>query len=246
MIKLMVHLVKIVIAACIALLFNSCKLEKAFGESVTGSGNVVSKERNVSNFTKIEVSRGLDCEVTQSDKTQVTVVADDNVEEGITTVVENGTLKISSKYSNYNNVASKTVKVNLPKVDVLETTSGSYLVTKNTIKSTDIHLKSSSGSTLDANVESDKVTLESTSGSTINAEGKALEVSTASSSGSTINAEKLMSNDVTSQSTSGSSTTIHPIVSLKAKASSGSSIDYVKAPQKISKEESSGGSVDLN
>jgi len=73
--------------------------------------------------------------------------------------------------------------------------------------------------------------------------GKALKVKTASSSGSTIDAKNLMANEVTSQTSSGSSTSVYPIVKLDAKASSGSSISYHKIPKTVSKEESSGGSV---
>jgi len=242
MVKFMIHLVKIIVASCVALLFSSCKID--LGKSVTGSGNVTSQNREVVSFDKIELSDGLDCEVTQSDKTSVVVEADDNLQEGITTKVENGTLKIESIYDNYKNVKSKKVKVQLPVISSIETTSGSSLTTPSVIKGTNILLKSSSGSSLEANVEADKITLESTSGSDLVVQGKALEVETSSSSGSSINAEKLMANDVHAQSTSGSTSTVHPLVTLKAHASSGSSIEYVKAPKNITKEENSGGSVE--
>ena len=76
--------------------------------------------------------------------------------------------------------------------------------------------------------------------------GKALTLDTKSSSGSEIDAKDLAANEITAQSTSGSNTTVNPIVLLNAKASSGSSIDYVKEPKKVIKEETSGGSVSLN
>lgn len=244
MIKLMVHLVKIIIATFLAILFGSCKYDIDFGgKSITGSGHVVSQERNVKNFTKVEVSRGLECEIIQDANFKVVVEADDNLQEGILTTVEGSTLKITSKYNNYRNVQSKKIIVHLPVVEVLETTSGSNLSTNGVIKGTEILVKSSSGSEIKVAVESDKINLESTSGSTLKVEGKALDVSTESSSGSTIDAENLLANNINSQSTSGSSTSVHPILSLKAKASSGSSIDYTNTPKQISVEESSGGSV---
>lgn len=242
MIKLMIHLTKVIIAAFVALLFGSCTMSFN-GKSVTGSGNVVSKERNVKDFTKIELKRGLDCEVKQSETFKVVVLADDNLQEGITTKVENGTLIIDSEYNNYNNVKSKTIQVFMPIIDVLETTSGSSLKTSGTIKGNNIHLKSSSGSSLEAEVESENLTLESTSGSTLTASGKAIELKTLSSSGSTIDATNLLANNVNAQSSSGSNTEVSPIVLLKAQASSGSSIEYAKTPKTISKQESSGGSV---
>ena len=130
----MVHLVRIVIATCIALLFNSCKYDVGFGEKINGSGHVVTKERNLDPFTKIEVSKGLDCEVTQGNDQKVTIEADDNLQDGIITTVSNGVLKISSKYNNYNNVKSKKIRVQIPIILSLESTSASSLVTKNSIK----------------------------------------------------------------------------------------------------------------
>ena len=180
MIKIMVHLVRIVIATCIALLFNSCKYDIDLGEKITGSGHVATRERSLATFTKIEVSQGLDCEVTQGNDQKVVVEADDNLQDGIITTVTNGVLKISSKYNNFINVKSKKIKVQAPIILGLETTSASSLITKNTIKGNTIYLKSSSASNLDANIEADKIILESSSGSDLNIEGKALELTTAS------------------------------------------------------------------
>lgn len=245
MIKFMIHLVKVVIATMVALLFSSCNMNFS-GESITGSGKVVSKERNLSGFTKIEVAKGLDCEVIQAPEFKVTVEADDNLQQGIITKVENGTLKITSKYGNYFNVKSKKIYVSLPVIDELQTSSGSNLFTKGVIKSNTIRIKSSSGSDLDAIIESERITLESTSGSSIKVKGKAIDLTTKSSSGSDIDARELLANNIDSESTSGSDTDIHPIVSLKAKASSGSSIDYYSTPKTKSIQETSGGSVDAN
>jgi hypothetical protein len=244
MIKLMVHVVKIVIATVVALLFGSCKFEaNGFGESIKGSGNVVTKERNVSDFTKVELKRGLECEVVQSNTFKVEVEADDNLQEGIFTTVENGTLVVTSKYNNYHNVASKKVKIHMPVINALQTSSGADLRTVGVIKGNDIHLKSGSGSTITAEVESENITLESTSGSTIKASGKAILVNTLASSGSSIEAERLLANEIRAQSTSGSSTKVNPILKLNAQASSGSNVEYVNAPKQISKQETSGGSV---
>jgi hypothetical protein len=240
----MVHLVRIVIATCIALSFNSCKYDIDLGKNITGSGHVVTRERSLATFTKIEVSQGLDCEVTQGKDQKVEIEADDNLQDGITTTVTNGVLKISSKYNNFINVKSKKIRVQIPVILGLETTSASSLITKNIIKGNIIYLKSSSASNLDANIEADKIILEATSGSDLNIEGKALEVTTASSSGSSIDAENLLANDINSQSSSGSTTIVNPILKLKAHASSGSSIEYSKTPKSLAIEENSGGSVD--
>jgi hypothetical protein len=242
MIKLMIHLVKIIVATFITILFSSCKYDMNLRNSITGSGNVVTRTRNVTDFDKITLSDGLDCEVIQGN-TSVKVEADDNLQDGIKTSVENGILLISSKYNNYDDVKSKKVIVTLPIISNLTTESGSHLFTKNAIKSNEIYLKSSSGSKIDANVESEKINCDSSSGSAIEIEGKAIYLDTESSSGSTIDAKRLFANEANARSSSGSSTIINPILSLKAHASSGSSINYQRRPKTISVKESSGGSV---
>jgi len=70
-----------------------------------------------------------------------------------------------------------------------------------------------------------------------------LNLNTDSSSGSSIDARELLANDVVSETSSGSTTNTHPILSLNGKASSGSSIHYNGSPKTVVKEESSGGSV---
>lgn len=237
------YLVKIVITAVAAITLVSCNYKIDLGKNIKGSGNVVTEHRQLSGFKNVTVCCGLDCEVIQGDKFDVEVVADDNLIKGIKTTVENETLVLSSEYNNYINIKSKKVIVTLPNIKSLESTSGSNLITRDVIVSNDIKVKSSSGSHLEANIESDIIDLESSSGSEINITGKALKLYTDSSSGSSIDAARLLANEVNSQSSSGSSTDIHPIVTLNAKASSGSSINYNANPKNVKLDESSGGSI---
>lgn len=243
MTKIVVLFSKLVTAALVALSLTSCNTNFDLGNSIKGSGKVVTEKRNVSHFNKITVANGLECEVIQADYFEVVVEADDNLINGIKTTVENNTLIIRSEYNSYLNVTSKKITVRLPKVLSLEASSGSTLNSGSLLTGEDITFKSSSGSTMEVEVEADKVTLETSSGSEQQVTGKALKLYSASSSGSHIDADELLANEVYAQSTSGSSTTVNPIVLLDGKASSGSSITYTKTPKEVRVDESSGGSV---
>jgi hypothetical protein len=167
------------------------------------------------------------------------------LQEHIITKIENGVLKIESDKS-YNTTKSPVVNVKMPVVNGLSASSGSEIRSYKTLQSNSINVESSSGSRITIEVESDAITLESSSGSNIKARGKALKLETTSSSGSSIDAKDLMANEVIAQTTSGSNTSVYPILKLDAKASSGSSIDYHKVPKTVAKEENSGGSVSQN
>ncbi|CAM3948015.1 head GIN domain-containing protein [Flavobacterium antarcticum] len=208
-----------------------------------GDGNVITQTRSIAEkFEKIEVNSGLDLIVTQNDSTSVTVEIDENLQSYITTKVVNGVLIVSTdgQFNATNNVV---IRVNLPIISGLKSTSGSTIKSNNTLKTTSLKLESTSGSEIQLDVEADYISMESTSGSDIEVTGKALKVETSSTSGSDINAGKLIANEVFSQSSSGSSTKVHPVLSLKGTATSGSEIEYVNVPKKLEKEENSGGSV---
>lgn len=224
--------------------FTSCKHDINFGNGIDGSGNIITEKRNINQqFTKISASTGVNVIVEQGSPTEVEVETDDNLIEYIITKVENGTLIVKID-GNIDMMSSVNVRVKMGIVSGLESSSGSSITSKNKLQGTSIALKSSSGSEIETELEYETVSCESTSGSEIKASGKALRLETRSSSGSEINASNLAANEIYAQSTSGSSTTVKPIVKLDAKASSGSSIDYVQDPKNISKEETSGGSVD--
>jgi hypothetical protein len=138
------------------------------------------------------------------------------------------------------------VSIKMPIITGLESSSGSTISSKNTLRGTEISLTTSSGSEIEAVLEYEKVSCDSSSGSNITISGKVLNLETSTSSGSEINAEELASNEIISDASSGSFTKVKPIVKLKGTASSGSSITYYQMPKTLIKTESSGGSVSID
>lgn len=235
-----------IVAFILTLTLSSCNANLNLSEGIDGSGNVVTEKRNIETpFTKIKASAGVEVILEQGSPSEVEVEVDDNLMTYIVTRVENGTLIVNID-GNINTMESAIVRVKMKTIEGLESSSGASIKTINKLSGTSVALKTSSGSTIKADLEYEKVSCESSSGSEIKVSGKALALDTKSSSGSQINAKELASNEITAQSSSGSSTTVNPIVFLNAKASSGSAIDYVKEPKKIEKEETSGGSVSFN
>ena len=227
-----------------ALLFSSCNHAFNLVDKIKGNGKTTTETRTVNeDFKSIEVNSGIKVIVEQSDSKLITVETDENLQKHIITKVENGVLKIECDES-YNLDQSPIVNVKMPVINGLSSSSGSEITNSKTLITDKIDVKSNSGSKININVEADVISLESASGSNIEASGKALKLETSSSSGSEIEADKLMTNEVIAQSSSGSNTSVYPIVKLEAKASSGSSIKYYKNPKTILKEENSGGSVE--
>lgn len=243
MMKFIVFITKIIVTTIVAVLFASCKFDVGLGPGLDGDGNVVTESRNNNTpFTGIEISRGLELEVEQANETSITVIADKNLQNHISTDINNGILTITSDV-NIDNAASKKIVVKLPNITSLQASSAAGIKGLNTIKGQNIGLSSSSAGDIKITLEADNVTAESSSGSSMQLRGKVLKLDTSTSSGSVLDAQELLANDVISDASSGSNTDVHPLVSLKAEASSGSNISYHNEPKVISKDTSSGGSV---
>jgi hypothetical protein len=242
MIKVITLITKFIVIAMMALLFGSCnQLSKI--NSITGSGHVtIEKRAFTGDFKSIEISNALDLVVEQSDKTEITVEADDNLQKEITTTVENGILIISCTKGNFNNITSKKITVKMPEIEGLEASSAST-INAGTLKGNNLTLVSSSAASIHATVEYETVQLTGSSASNQNIKGKALHLEASTSSASVIDASELMANEVVASTSSGGSIATHPILSLKAEASSGGNISYKDTPKSIQKEESSGGSI---
>lgn len=243
MIKIITIITKFIIATIVALLFSSCNHSGLLSIGIEGSGKITTETRAISDaFKSVEVSDGILVTIEQSNTKSITVETDDNLQKHIITRIENGVLIIKSDKT-YNSSETPVVNVKMFIINGLSSNSGSEIKSSNTIITENINVISSSGSQINIDVEADAISMESSSGSSIEARGKALNLETSSSSGSQINAENLLTNNVVSQTSSGSTTSVFPIVKLDAKASSGSVITYFKIPKTIIKEESSGGCV---
>jgi hypothetical protein len=139
MIKVIVHVTKVIIVVITALLFFSCGLDF---KRVDGDGNVVTKERKLTgDFTKISAGGGLEVIIEQGSGYMVTVEADQNLHDHIKTEVNGGELEVKSDV-NIGNATAKKVIIRLPNVESIESGSGCTVNSRNTLKADSIILSS--------------------------------------------------------------------------------------------------------
>ena len=225
----------------IATVSTSCMIEGI--SSVSGNRNVITETRKINDdFTKIQVGQGIQLHITQEDNLSLVVKADENLHKLIETEVRNGVLKISSK-RNIRRAKSKKVYLSAPNINAIKATSGSDVVTENTINANEFEAHVSSGADARIDVNADTVNSSASSGADLKIKGTANYYTAKASSGSSIRAYSLESKNATVKASSGANIDVHAIESLNAKASSGGDIDYRGNPKKIDKRSSSGGSI---
>jgi hypothetical protein len=238
MIKVFVHIAKLIVAIAVSLCLFSCGLER-----VDGTGNVITQPRNAgSGFTKIDAAGDIEVYIVQGDKTSISVEADGNLQEHIKTEVSGSTLTIKTDV-NIGNSDAKKVTVTLPKVDAVESGAGCLVKSTTVLKSDDLKITASSGSNLEVVIDAAKSTVEASKGSKIKVSGTTAKMQINSSSGSNIDAKGLTAANVDADASSGGNMVVNAVEKLSAKASSGSAVNFVKTPNKLDKKESSGGTV---
>lgn len=225
----------------LATLLSSCNVNMF--NRVNGNRNVITENRNLKeDFTKIKVSTGLDLYLSQGSSNQVTVKADENLQDIIITEVKGGVLKIYSDKSIWRAKARK-VYVTVQDLEGITATSGSDVYTKETLKVNDITISATSGADIRMEIDANSVESSATSGADIEISGIAINHTSRATSGASIEAYQLHSKNVTVKVSSGADINIYASESINAKASSGGDIDYKGSPKLVNKKSSSGGDI---
>ena len=94
------------------------------GIKVIGSGNLITKAFDFSDFTVIEAENGMHVELTKSGTFGVEVIADDNVMEHIEVSKSGDTLRIRPKANAAFRSATLTAKITMPDLYKLELLAG--------------------------------------------------------------------------------------------------------------------------
>lgn len=234
---------KFITALIMSLLLVSCQFNGDFGFGVRGNGNVETVERSIDdNFSEIRVSRGLDVYLTQGDKVNLLVEADENLHDIIITEVENGVLRITTD----ENIAfSKSKKVMLTFKDVskIKATSGSDVFSTNTIVADNLELTTTSGSDMELDINVQVADCRSTSGSDLRVSGTTNKLYAEATSGSDIKAGNLKAKVSEARATSGADITLNTSEELYAKATSGADIKYYGNPERVTKKDGVSGSI---
>lgn len=223
--------------------------------------------RNVGKFTGVSVSSGIKVNFTQGNSQSVVVETDPNLQEYVSTQVENGILviAINNKNNRKLNFKKLLVTVEAPHLSSVKVSSGSLLTTLNRISednfqaeiSSGAHLNAdlnirnrtsvgiSSGSSMRIDVNTKDLNIEGSSGSMATVTGKADDVLIKVSSAATCNAENLVSKNGNAVASSGANIKINSAETLTASTSSGASVRFIDHQQMTKRnfKSTSGGSI---
>lgn len=211
------------------------------------------ENRNVGDFSGIQVSTGVNVVFKQEDPTSVKVIADADKLQYIITKVENGVLKVYVDNKGQKNLKFKNISVNVssPRMNNLKVSSGAIFTTISPVRENNLsidassgalvkgtfdvansaRLEASSGTSLKVEVNAKSMTFKGSSGSDTSIMGEAETATFDISSGALCKGENFRADRVEAESTSGASLSVNASDRLKVKASSGGTIRYRGNPE---------------
>lgn len=222
------------------ILVSSCKIDIL--NKVKGNGYVEVEQRNLPSFNGIKSTMGFEVVIEDGNSSEITIEADENLHEIISTEVENDILIIKSDQI-ISNDSSKKITIYNNKLSFIKATSGSNIKSNCTINNKEITVEANSGGDINIVVNATSVETKTTSGAEIKITGTTTNHASNATSGSSINAYRLLSENTLVKASSGAEIDIHASKKIEAKASSGGDVDYKGNPKRVNRSSSSGGSI---
>jgi len=213
---------------------------------IVGSGEILTEEKDFTDFTIVEVGWGFEVEIKQSESYSISISADDNMLDHIEVSRPNDKLTIGLKWGySYQDVTLK-VRIAMPELHELQLSGGTHGALERFNTSHEFVLELSGGSSLTGNFTTSGDARFTLSGGShlIKLDGIANNLRTSASGGSDLNLLDFPVHNATVSLSGGSHANINLDGRLDADLSGGSHIRYIGDPTMGTIETSGGSTVE--
>lgn len=232
---------RILTIAIVVLSISACT-HAQFRKTVYGNNHVVTKDRQVENFTGIKVSTGIDVYLKQGETEKVSVEADDNIQEYILTEVRGGVLNVYTE-ATIRSAERKRVYVTVKEISSIRTSSAGDVFGESPIKSDRLELSASSAGSIKLDVSAKEIKADISSSGDITLTGITDLLEADLSSAGDLNAYELNTREADVSVSSAGDADVNVTEKLTARASSAGDINYHGNPKYIDVHSSSAGGV---
>ncbi len=229
--------------AVLAMMSTSCVIDGAWNNGISGNGNVEEETRDISGFTGVLVSSGIDVFLSEGDQFEVRVVADENLMDVIETSLNGRMLEVGTERVNIRNAKSKKVYVTLPELTSLKISSAGDCKGQTLFHCDDLELGVSSAGDLTLDVEANRIDLGISSSGDAKLAGKADVFNASLSSAGDLHAFDLEAGKVKVDVSSAGDARVYATDEISMSASSAGNIHYRGDAQVIRSSKSSAGDI---
>lgn len=214
---------------------------------VTAAYAQQTENRNLGNFTKVQVGYGIDVVLTQGNGHDVEVTADSDIIDKVITELSGDKLIIKmqkgkSSWGWGKKDGNITVAITMPVLEGLSAGGGSDVEARGRFSGDHLDIESSGGSDIELEVEYNSIDCSSSGGSDLSLEGMVKEMQVVASGGSDVEARQLKVSEQCDVTASGGSDTHLTVNGDLDVVASGASDVYIYGDPRSVKQSSSGAS----
>ena len=222
----------VLVSAISLLLLSSCRLM-----CVRGSGNMITENRAISEFTKLDVSGEYKVVLKQDSSLSLKINADDNLLKYIKTSVSNGKLRIYSKKSICGS-GQIVINVGIRNINNVEASGAVEISSDGKISTQDIHFDLSGATKLTMDLNAANVSTEGSGATRINLTGQASSHSVDLSGAGRVNAFDFVVGNYIIETSGATKCEINVLNSLSVHTSGASTIHYRGNPKTVNNDKS--------
>ncbi len=231
----------IIFIAALLILIAAASCIRIEGLRLTGSGNVISQERKISNVESVSIGAGMNLFITQGSTEELRIEAEDNLISHLVTEVKNGRLSIRFNNVIFGVTNKEPINIFLTIKDLKEIDASSGAsITSEGISTDNLSIDLSSGAIGEIIVDVNNLDIEISSGAQIEISGNTDYQEVSLSSAGNYEAKDLESRTAVMDLSGGARAVINVSEKLDADVSSGASLKYIGLPQIISNISSGG------
>jgi len=200
--------------------------------SITGSGNIVTQEENITGFDKVDVSQAFKVNISQGDTFRVVIRIDDNLVEYLEVVKRGNTLTIGLKPGRPYNIRKATMEaeVTMPDLTGLELSGASHATITGFKSTKRLDVDVSGASHLRGDIEASDARFDVSGASQVTLSGSGQDVVIDASGASQVDLSAFPVADANVKASGASKATVNPSGRLDADASGASHIYYLGSP----------------
>lgn len=228
--------------ALVLLALTSCTLNLDLNV-VTGSGNVVEREFQFTDFDQVEINNAFRGTITQGDTYSIVVRVDDNLEQYLRVEQNGDKLIIGLTPGTAVNRATMEYGIVMPALSALDASGASVAEMSGFASGESFTGNASGASRIEGTLSSGDARFDASGASTIRLSGQGGNVNATASGASTVDLEDFAAADADAVASGASNITVNASGTLNAEASGASTVRYVGNPTLGNINESGGSNV---
>jgi len=223
---------KFPILAAVAVIILSLACNFLTSTSITGSGEIVTREEDITDFDSIDISHSFEATISQGETFSVVIRVDDNIVEHLDVVKQGNTFRIGLKSGRDYNIQNATLQaeVTMPELVGLELSGASQAEITGFTSTKDLKIDLSGSSDLRGDIEAGDATFDLSGSSTMVLTGSGGNLRIDASGSSDVELSAFPVNDANVKASGSSTVTVDVAGRLDADASGASEVIYLGSP----------------